>query len=114
MNSTEPTQKPERPAAVCSGGLLSCPFCGMPNKIEAVLNKDAMAYQAECPDCHACGPLEETPRAALHSWGRRAHDGEWMYRKARQLADRWCDVIRQYDEQKREDLAISIAEHLAR
>jgi hypothetical protein len=93
--------------------LLGCPFCSMPNNVEAVLNKNAMAYAAECPDCHACGPLEETPEEALQSWKRRAHDVEWRYRKGRALADRWCDAIGQYDETKRENLAISIAEDLA-
>lgn len=92
---------------------IGCPFCSMPNVVEAVFDKDSMTYAAQCPDCYACGPVEETPEAALLAWRRRAHDVEWMYRKARALSDRWCDAIGQYDEKKRENLAISIAEDLA-
>lgn len=47
--------------------LKPCPFCGWPANIIGVVG----VFYAQCRDCGAEGPTEETEDAAIAAWNRR-------------------------------------------
>jgi len=53
--------------------LKPCPFCGGEKQENNRVPMDAgnSIYWIFCENCHTCGPIADTKRAAIAAWNRR-------------------------------------------